>query len=419
MTMKVLQCCVSEAGGGAARAAYRLHRGLMSLGVDSRLLVQKKRSEDPMVIGSQTFAEKYLSRVRPHLDLIPLRWYPHRHNSLFSPAWPSINLASKVSSVNADLIHLHWVDAGFLSIKAIGQIKKPVVWTLHDSWAFTGGCHVPYDCIRYRDSCGTCPNLGSERPRDLSHWVWSRKRKAWKGLNLTVVTPSRWLAECARSSSLFHDMRIEVIPNGLDTSTFKLVEQEKARKALGLPLDKKIMLFGAVGAASDSNKGINLLLPALQSLASNGWKNRLELVIFGSDAPIQGLNFDIPTRFLGYIRDDYILKQVYSAADVMVVPSLQESFCQTASEALACSVPVVAFGTTGLLDVVDHKLNGYLAKPFDTEDLAKGIAWVLQDEVQWRELSSQARQKTESEFALNRVAERYLQLYQNILRKSG
>ena len=177
------------------------------------------------------------------------------------------------------MINLHWINGGYLKIGTIAKFKKPIVWTLHDMWAFTGGCHYNVDCTNYTTSCGNCPQLHSHKETDLSRWIWKRKARAWQNLNLTIVTPSHWLAKCAASSSLLKNVRIEVIPNGLDTKQYKPIEKSLARSILGLPEDKQLILFGAMSATSDPRKGFNFLQSALQNLSQSGWGEQVELVV--------------------------------------------------------------------------------------------------------------------------------------------
>jgi glycosyltransferase involved in cell wall biosynthesis len=334
---------------------------------------------------------------------------------MFSSQWFPDALAPAVAQLNPDVINLHWICNGYLRIETLAKFKKPIVWTLQDMWSFTGGCHYSQGCDRYIESCGKCPQLHSDQEADLSRRVWQRKQKAWKNLNLTIVTPSNWMADCVKASSLFRDRRVEVIPFCLDIQKYKPIAPQQARDWLNLPQDKQLVLFGALAATKDYRKGFHLLHSALQKLSQSGWQDRLELVVFGADEPEQPMNLGFKAHYLGSFSDDIALALVYSAADVMIVPSLQESFGQTASEALACGTPVVAFNATGLKDIVDHQLNGYLAQPYDAEDLARGITWVLEDRDRQQKLCFQAREKAEREFKLELQAHRYQSLYQEIL----
>jgi len=212
--MNVLLLNTSDITGGAARAAYRLHQGLQSIGINSQMLVQDKSSNDKTVAAPKTNLSESIAKTRITFDALPLKLYPQRRDAIFSPQWLPDTVIHRVTQLNPDVINLHWINSGYLQIETVAKLKRPIVWTLHDMWAFTGGCHYSQDCDRYTASCGTCPQLHSSKDWDLSRWVWQRKAKAWINLNSTVVAPSSWLAKCASSSSLFKDLRVEVIPNG-------------------------------------------------------------------------------------------------------------------------------------------------------------------------------------------------------------
>lgn len=412
--MKILLLSTSDVEGGAARAAYRLHQGLRSIGKDSQVIVRAKKTNDKSVVVEQSI----LTKLGPTLNNFPLRSYSMPEKTMFSPQWFPDALSTAVTRINPDIVNLHWVCNGYLRVETLPRLKKPLVWTLQDMWPFTGGCHYNQDCDRYTASCGNCPQLNSGRENDLSHQIWKRKANSWKNLNLTIVTPSSWMAECVQKSSLFKNLRVEVIPFCLDTHRYKPVEKAVARQILSLPIDKKLVLFGALAATSDKRKGFSLLAPALKQLSKTAWKEQIELVVFGSDQPDNPVDLGFKAHYLGHLNDDLSLSLAYSSADVMIVPSLQESFGQTASEALACSTPVVAFDATGLKDIVDHQSNGYKAKPYEIEDLANGIDWVLSDAERHQKLCHNAREKAERVFALELQAKQYLSLFTDILASS-
>lgn len=410
--MKVLHLSTSDIDGGAARAAYRLHKGLQALDVTSQMLVRAKSSIDKSVIAEKSL----ITKLGPPSSDLPLKFYSQRPKTRFATQWFPDILMSKVRQINPDIVHLHWISSGFLQIETLAKLQKPLVWTLHDMWPFTGGCHYTENCDRYTDSCGSCPQLKSSKNWDLSRWIWQRKNKAWKDINLTIVSPSVWLANCATSSSLFKNLRVEVIPHGLNLDQYKPIEQKIARELLSLPPDKQLVLFGASpGTTGDPRKGFQLLQPALQKLIQFGWKDQIELVVFGDAQPENPLDLGFKTYYLGQFQDDISLALVYSAANVMVVPSVQEAFGQTASESLACGTPVVAFAATGLKDVIKHQYDGYLAKPFDIEDLAQGIDWILQNREQTIKIRHQARERAERELSLDLQAKRYLSIYGQML----
>jgi len=399
--------------GGAARAAVRLLSGVRAQGLDANLLVQFKTGKAEAVIGNLNPLRKLARRLKVFLGLLPVRLYPNKPESNFSPALLPDNLPAEVAGIDPDIIHLHWLGAGFLQVETLRKFNKPLIWTLHDSWAFTGGCHVPFGCIRYRQRCGACPVLGSSRDQDLSRWTWQRKERAWRDLNLTVVTPSHWLADCVRASALFRDARVEVIPNGLDTETFQPRQKEDTRNFLGLPHDKKIILFGAVGITSDPNKGFQLLTAALEELGKGS--STLLAVVFGSGNFSGRPGLGMPVRFLGRIEDDQVLAAIYSAADVFVTPSMLENLPNTVMEAMACGTPCVAFRQGGVSDLIEHEVSGYLAEPYDVGDLARGISWVVEDRDRQAALSCRARQKVVMDFELRKVAGSYAALYRELL----
>jgi glycosyltransferase involved in cell wall biosynthesis len=408
--MKTLLLSDSDIDGGAARAAYRLHQGLKAVGVDSQMLVRAKFSDDRTVLTQKTLRAK----LAPALNGCPLRFYSKRDRTMFSSQWFPDTIASEIARLDPTIINMHWVCNGFLQIETVAKFNKPLIWTLQDMWAFTGGCHYTQSCTRYTESCGACPQLKSDKELDLSRWIWQRKAKAWNNLNLTIVAPSSWMAQCVTSSSLFRDLRVEIIPFGLDTKRYQPANRQMSREMLNLPLDKQLILFGALAATKDHRKGFHLLLPALQSLSQSGWQDRIELVVFGSSEPENPIDLGFKSHYLGHFNDDISLTMVYSASDVMIVPSIQEAFGQTASESLACGTPVIAFKGTGVEDIVEHQQNGYLATSFDPDDLVRGMTWILEDSDRYMKLRASAREKAEKEYSLDLQAQRYLSLFEEI-----
>jgi len=410
--MKILIVNTSDSGGGAARAAYRLHQSLLVQEIDSQMLVQNKKSDDFTVLSETSKIKKGLNLLRFTLDVFPVRFYKNRTKTLFSPAWlPFSGTVDKINALNPDIVHLHWINGGMMKIEDLAKIKAPIIWSLHDNWAFTGGCHIMWECDKYKDDCGACPRLGSDKENDLSRKIFNRKQKVFSKMdNLIIVGLSKWLNECAKNSTLLKDKKHINLPNPIDTNIFKPLDGEKARELWNLPQDKKLILFGANSATSDINKGFIELSQALHRLSN---KN-IEFVVFGSSKPKESQNFGFKTYYVGHLHDDMSLVSLYSAVDIMVVPSRQEAFGQTASESMSCATPVVAFGATGLLDIVDHKKNGYLAKPFESQDLADGIEWVLNNK-NYDELCQNAREKVLKEFDSVVVAKKYIELYKDIL----
>jgi glycosyltransferase involved in cell wall biosynthesis len=402
---------------GDQSAGYRLHKSLRELNINSRVLTGSQSINDPVLRQPEGFFDRRISRLKMVFDQYPLKLYPHRTGGPFSPAIVPDFVIRKIMSENPSLINLHWINGGFVQIETLKKIRVPIVWTMHDSWAFTGGCHIPYECKKYCDNCGQCPILGSKRLNDLSRSVFLRKQKSWKNLDIVIVTPSNWLRGCVNDSELFYGNYTEVIPNGIDINQFKPFNKEIARERLSLPKNKKLILFGAFNCTRDPNKGFEFLKKALLFIKNNKKINDAEMVIFGENDVINSQDCELKLHSLGLIRDSQVLAMLYSAADVFVAPSLSENLPNTIMESLSCGTPTVAFHIGGIPDLVDHKSNGYLAVPFDPEDLARGIEWVLSDEKTWNFLSRNAREKIINEFEITKISQRYIELYSKILKK--
>jgi glycosyltransferase involved in cell wall biosynthesis len=406
---------IADGLDGASRAAYRLHQGLYKLDVNSNMLVQYQYGDNKHVLGPQRLSSRLLAKIKPYIDTLPVYLYPQRQGLIFYPQWTPDYIQQKVRQIQPDILNLHWVCGGLLKIETLASFNLPLVWTLHDMWPFTGGCHYSQECQRYTTSCGSCPQLGSNKEKDLSRWVWQRKLNAWKNINLAIVTPSHWLAECSRKSSLFQNRRVEVIPNGLDLQRYKPFNKSLVREWLNLPQDKLIVMFASNMATSDRRKGFHLLQPALQSLGHSGWSDKVELLVMGAGEPSLPIDLGLKAHYLGTLKEDITMALYYAVADIFVAPSLEDNLPNTVLEALACGTPCVAFNIGGMPDLIDHQQNGYLAQAFEIEDLAQGMAWVLQDSDRLQKLSHAARAKAEQEFSLELQSRRYVSLYEEVL----
>ena len=410
--MKILIVSTFDEFGGAAKATYRIHKSLLTQGIDSKMLVQRKQSDDETV---QTLSKTKIKKVanyflRPALDRSPLVFY--KNKTLFSPSWVGFsNIVDTINEINPDIVHLHWICGGLIKIEDLTRIKAPIVWGLLDMWAFTGGCHYNQHCENFKKNCGNCKILGSKTDYDLSRLIHYKKKKVYNQLpSMTIIGHSKWLANSAKQSSLLKKNKILNIPSAIDTTIFKSFNKAISRDLWGLPQDKKLVLFGAMEATSDLRKGFKELSEALYRLESNN----IEFVVFGSNEPKNPPNFRFKTHYLGYVNDDKNLANLYSAVDVMVVPSLQENLSNAILESLACSTPVVGFNIGGNSDMIEYKKNGYLAKPFDINDLKDGVEWVLNAK-NYDELCVNARNKIMREFDSVVVAKKYTELYEDIL----
>lgn len=412
--MRILHVNYSDLQGGAARAAYRLHRALLDKGIESKMLVQIKFSDDYTVLGPETQKQKLIAFLRSGLEKLPLRKYKNRSKTYFSPAWvPFSYLANRINALNPDIVHLHWVNNGMHQIEDLYKIKAPIVWSLHDMWAFTGGCHNDEQCGRFKTICDNCPVLGSKSKRDLSANVFSRKFRAYPKINsLTIVGLSSWMYMSAKESTLLTDRRIENLPNPINTEVFKPFNKQMARELLGLPINKQLILFGAIGGSSDPNKGYPELSQALIQLNTTN----IDLLVFGCSKPNNSDNFNQRTHHLGHIHDDVTLRLLYNSADVTVVPSLQENLSNVIMESLACGTPVVGFDIGGNGDMINHKKNGYLAQPYEIGDLANGIKWIL-DNQEKEILKNKALETIHKNFDSSIVCNKYIQLYNSIIKR--
>ena len=371
------------------------------------MYVNQAISGDWSVSGPIGKVNKLLLNVQPRIGALATRLLKTGNPVMHSPAMLSSPWPKKLGFLDVDIVHLHWVNYEMMSISDIARINKPIIWTLHDMWAFSGAEHYTED-FRWRDGYKTNNRPTYESGFDLNRWTWLRKLKTWKK-PIQIVAPSHWLAACARQSQLMRDWPISVIPNTLDIDVWQPVEKKLARQLMNLPTDCALLAFGAMGGGQDPRKGMDLLLAALDHL--KGQFQDLQLLVFGQRTPRELPDLGFPIHYMGHLHDDLSLRMLYSAADAMVVPSRQEAFGQTASEAHACGTPVIAFDTCGLPDIVTHQETGWLAKPFDTEDLAKGIQWVLSDATRYANLSAQAREDAVARFNYPVIAKQYQNIY--------
>jgi glycosyltransferase involved in cell wall biosynthesis len=391
-----------------------LYKALKEEGVDACLLVQKMNLKEPGIIGPSKKVEKFINLTRPSLDQIILKFYKNRKDIIFSPSWLGFNnIIKKINMNHPDIVHFHWINAGMIRIEDIIKINVPIIWSLHDMWPFTGGCHCAFGCENYKNSCGNCVVLGSRNENDLSKRVWKRKKRTYQKKEIIVIALSKWIMNCARNSSLFGCNRIIRIPNLIDSKLFKPHDKKFARQLWNLDQQKKLILFCGLGAVRNKLKGFNFLLEALKIIDN---KN-IELILVGDDSidsqiDLQNVKFKI--NWVGRINDDISLVTLYNAADVTVVPSLQENLSNVIMESMSCGVPVVAFHIGGNGDMIDDKYNGYLAKPFDIEDLANGINYVLYNK-EYELMSKNAREKIQKEFDKKVVIKKYIELYDRIL----
>lgn len=412
--IKVWHLNYSDIYGGAARAAYRIHKALLSDGVFSSMHVMRAKSDDPTVYGPSNNFKKAVSLLRSYLGSLVKNIVhtnnPTIHSAAMIPSrWPAI-----INKSGADIINLHWITGEMMSVKDIAKIDKPCVWTLHDMWAFSGAEHIVNN-ERWIEGYTAENRPDDEKGIDINRWTWNRKKKHWRN-KIQIVVPSEWLARCVRSSKLMKDWPVEVIPNALDTKIWFPAEKSVSRSLLKVDKDVPLIVFGAFDGTRDPNKGFDLLMSALNRL-KNLYPD-LHIIVFGERKPGRVYENGLNIIYRGHFYDDISLRVIYSAADAVIVPSRQEAFGQTAVEAMACGKPVVAFKTGGLPEIISHKKTGWLAEAFDTEDLANGIAWILEDESRAEKMGMAARLFAKKHFSAEVISKSYQNLYQRILETS-
>ena len=407
--MRVLIVNTSERTGGAAVAANRLMKALNNNGAKAKMLVRDKETESLTVVPLP-----HSSRLRWNFFwerlVIFCRLHFSRHH-LFE-----VDIANAGSDITklpefqeADVIHLHWVNQGMLSLKGIQKILqsgKPVVWTMHDIWPATSLCHVTLGCQHFTSQCGNCRLLpGGGSSHDYSTRIWQRKQRMLADENIYFVACSHWLESEAKRSALLKGQKITSIPNPIDTRIYKRGNKQEARQRLGLPLDKKLILF-ASQRVTNVNKGMDYLIEACRQLQISD----AAVVILGGHAEEVVSQLSLEAYPLGYVNDEQRIVDVYHASDVFVLPSLSENLPNTIMEAMACGVPCVGFKVGGIPEEIDHRRNGYVAEYRSAEDLARGICWIL-TEADYEELSKNAVQKVVQNYSQQSVALKYLDVY--------
>jgi len=400
-----------DEGGGAALAAHRLLTGLRNRGINAEMLVARKATDDPSIFGPSGLLSQLAAQAKSQVD--------YRLSKLVSKnAAGPIALARGPSggpvpkhAGRFDILNLHWVTGGFFRAGDLHRITKPIVWTLHDMWPFTGGCRYDDGCRKFTQQCSDCPKARFGRVLDPTRRAWRSKEVAWRNTRLTIVSPSHWLAGEARSSSLFGGRRIEVIPNGLDLNRFKPLDQRIARSILNLPQDRHLVLFGAVKATSDRRKGFDLLHDALRRLAAQGWGDSADALVLGAS---RGKQLGLRTHYLGHFHDEISTAIALSAASLAVFPSRQENLSNMIAESLACGVPCVAFEIGGNRDLIEPGRNGELVEPFDTIAMAGVMNRLLSDDERRREFARNARATAERMLCQAKVADQYASLFSEL-----
>jgi len=429
--MKVVHIAYSF---GRESAASRLILGLGSQGVEVSAIAEHGRGVNFELYslrrslwrkGIRKFFPALENVLGNMLEKVFFRSYPSRDTSLpWSPGVSKVSLTSRqLEDIRCDIAHIHWISNGFPGLKSLHRLNVPIVWTFHDVWPITAGCHCDLGCKKWLSGCLACPQLGNPALGiDWAHRIFLRKlKRIAKIKNLEIIAPSAWLGDMVEKSPMFAGRKVHVIHNCIDLKAFKPWEKLKARELLGLDPTKKIVIFGASGGHLVAYKGFDLLVDALNlfyaRLRREG-KNAsaYQLLVFGSSQAVEvNLPFDLVS--VGVIDDDVHMRALYSAADVLVAPSRQDNFPNILVEAMACGLPVVAFSIGGITEIVEHRRNGYLAKPFSVEDLCEGIGYIIDDLDRSDSLRQSARAWAEKNVSYSSVCEKHEAVYRSVIEK--
>ena len=426
--MKVLIVNTNQKAGGAAVAAGRLLASLNNSGVRAKMLVVEKTDEDINVVGLSDTSGKRRGhgglRQRWHFLYERLTVFLRLHmkrEHLFE-----IDLANSGTDITrlpvfkeADVVHLSWVNQGMLSLPVIRKIVasgKPVVWTLHDLWPVSGICHYARGCNRFKSCCQRCPLLpGGGSEKDVAYQVWQKKKAIYGKGKIKFVACSKWLEGQARQSGLTEASDVTSIPNPIDTAVFRPTDKRKAKAALGIDTEKRVVLFVSQ-RVTDQRKGMEYLATATELLKETLGEQAADIVvaILGGHSDEVAERLALPSVALGYVEDEAKIAAIYNAADVFVLPSLEDNLPNTIMEAMACGVPTVGFKVGGIPEMIDHMKNGYVARPRDAEDLAAGIRWALY-EADKQDVKAEALKKVSINYSQNRVAMKYIEIYNHEL----
>ena len=409
--MKIVQVSQQDDDSGGFKAAFRLHRALIQAGHDSRLIVISKMTRDPMVSAAvrPNLLAKSLWRVLGTINNHGLKRYPKQPRCGWTASYYSIGTMRKIRRLNPDVIQLHLFDC-LLTYREVAELPYPVFWTFHDMGAITGGCHCTPDCLRFRERCGRCPELGSASDDDASSRGWVRKHEAWRHPNLTAITPSRWLEREVAASPMCAGHRVVRIPNGIPLETFHPELRQKSRAKLGFK-DSTFHLLAGSSALGNELKGFGLVAAAAQQLAAH-YPGRFELITFGRGAPdLPG----VPHRHMGYLRDDAELARLYAACDAYVLPSLVDNLPNMLIESIACGTPCVTFDVGGCPDVVRDGQTGFVVTKRTPQALAYSIGTIMQMPPDaYHTLRHRCRAVAEAEYGLETMAQTYLAAYGEI-----
>ncbi|MFL9831934.1 glycosyltransferase [Flavobacterium sp. ST-87] len=406
--MKILHISAANSSAGAGIACVKLHEALINESVQSRILFLNKQSKN--IINTSFYETTKVRKIKRILltfaDRILLKYYTKRKPEIFSPGLFGIDLSTNEEVKQADVIHLHWINHAFIDIKDLLKLNKPIVWTMHDCWIFTGGCHYFSSCDNFKNDCGKCQVLNSTNTNDLSNYLFKRKRKYYSKLNIQFLAISTWMKEQARQGSLLKNELIDVIPSGIDCNVYNFeVEDKGLRESFNLKVDDTVVLMGAQHLNSPF-KGVYLSVDALNKYN----EKKLKIITFGGGEIVLSNSLHEVINF-GFVSNPREMANLYNVADLFLCTSVAEGFGMTVAEAQCCGTPAIAFEETGPSDIINHKTTGYLAKFKDVHDVVSGISYCLSNKFDRKSISVESEKK----FSIKNCAIKYNTIYKEIL----
>ena len=408
--MRILHVGYSDTRGGAAISMMRLHNSLIEKNIDSTVLVAEKISNDPSVIGPTKSFEILINEVKK--ILVRQKKFIFENHSIYSHSlnFFDSNIIKKINEINPDIVNLHWVNNETLSIKQIAKIKQPIVWTFADMWPMCGGEHYS-ETQRYKEGYHKNNKETYVKRFDLNRYLWLQKKNNWNTNIKKIVCISDWLTKKASESSLFENSSIETINCNIDLNIWKPIEKNIARNILDLPKEKKLFLFVSTNGVNDLRKGFKFIDKALNELSNN--KSDFELIIAGKGKGVGKKNYSYRIIDKIFDGDPIQLRLLYSACDLVLSPSILEAFGQVAVEAASCGTPSIGFNKTGFTDIIDHKVNGYLANYLNQEDFNLGINWMI-NELEKKTISQNCINIVNKKFSNDCISNKYIRLYKSI-----
>jgi glycosyltransferase involved in cell wall biosynthesis len=417
--LKVSLFSTTSFKGGAARAMYRLHKGLHHQGVDSKIFTKKKEIDQDDLVLLEVVPQKKINKLIQKFSIDLNRTI--NSNTLFSYDNHSSFLLKKIDSLNqTDIINIHWI-SNFISLSEIDffyRSKIPLFWTLHDENPYTAGCHYTNSCLNFKDLCTKCPQI-KHNLFDITKVVHQNKIDFFQSIDITLIAPSKWIYDQAKSSKVFKNKDINLIPNGLDTNIFYKRDKKKLRQDYNIPIDKFVLLFGCQNG-NEIRKGFKQILEVVLFLINFPTinLNHLAIITFG-EASDEILNLGISLYNLGEIKDEEKLAEIYSLADLFLLPSLEDNLPNTMLEALSCELPIIAFGVGGIPDRVHQNYNGFLISPFDTYLFAKKIEEIIVNPLIIKKLKDNLKYQNKEIYSSEKMAREYINLFSEKLKNKS